>query len=134
MHTQQTAYLLMRTHRWCERPIQQVAYTESANISYLAFFLLFLSAEVVLIISSLSLFLTKYLSGNSTNTLPPENLYKELSDSIIRAIFLNVVEIVSCCFFLRIVAKFSSFVGYSRVFKYLCRLPNFWTLILSFLL
>ena len=29
VNTQQTAYLLMRTHRWCERPIQQVRPTQN---------------------------------------------------------------------------------------------------------
>ena len=104
------------------------------HFSLMGFFLLFLSAEVVLIVTLLSLSLTKYLSGNSTNTSTQENLDKEFSDAIIWAIFLNVVEIVNCCLFLRIVAKSPSFVGSSRVFKDLCRLPNFWTLILFFLL
>ena len=104
------------------------------QFSLIGFFLLFLSTEVVLIISYLSLSLTKYLSGNSTNTSTQENLDKEFSDAIIWAIFLNVVEIVNCCLFLRIVAKSPSFVGSSRVLKDLCRLPNFWTLILFFLL
>ena len=104
------------------------------QFSLIGFFLLFLSTEVVLIISYLSLFLTKYLSGNSTNTSTQENLDKEFPDAIIWAISLNVVEIVNCCLFLRIVAKSPSFVGSSRVLKDLCRLPNFWTLILFFLL
>ena len=104
------------------------------QFSLIGFFLLFLSAEVVLIISYLSLFLTKYLSGNSTNTSTQENLDKEFPDAIIWAISLNVVEIVNCCLFLRIVAKSPSFVGSSRVFIDLCRLPNFWALILFFLL
>ena len=104
------------------------------QFSLIGFFLLFLSTEVVLIISYLSLFLTKYLSGNSTNTSTQENLDKEFPDAIIWAISLNVVEIVNCCLFLRIVAKSPSFVGFSRVLKDLCRLPNFWTLILFFLL
>ena len=111
-----------RLHRICEQ------------FSLIGFFLLFLSTEVVLIISYLSLFLTKYLSGNSTNTSTQENLDKEFSDAIIWAISLNVVQIVNCCLFLRIVAKSPSFVGSSRVLKDLCRLPNFWTLILFFLL
>ena len=111
-----------RLHRICEQ------------FSLIGFFLLFLSTEVVLIISYLSLFLTKYLSGNLTNTSNQENLDKEFSDAIIWAISLNVVEIVNCCLFLRIVAKSPSFVGSSRVLKDLCRLPNFWTLILFFLL
>ena len=100
------------------------------QFSLIDFFPLFLLAEVVLIIS----FLTKNLSGNSTNTLPPKNPDKELFDVTIWAIYVNVVEIVNCCFFLRIVAKSPSFVGSSRVFKDLCRLRNFWTLILFFLL
>ena len=104
------------------------------HFSLIGFFLLFLSTEVVLIILYPSFFLTKYLSGNSTNTSTQENLGKELSEAIILPIFLNVVEIVNCCLFLRIVAKSPSFVGSSRVLKDLCRLPNFWTLILFFLL
>ena len=101
------------------------------QFSLIDFFSLFLSAEVVLIIS----FLTINLSGNSTNTLSPKNPNnKELFDVTIWAIFINVVEIVNCCFLLRIVAKSPSFVGSSRVFKDLCRLRNFWTLILFFLL
>ena len=104
------------------------------HFSLIGFFLLFLSTEVVLIILYPSFFLTKYLSGNSTNTSTQENLDKEFSDAIIWTIFLNVVEIVNCCFFLRIVAKSPSFVGSSRVFIDLCRLPNFWALILFFLL
>ena len=100
----------------------------------IGFFSLFLSAEVVLIISYLSLPLKKYLSGNWTNSLPQENLDEELSYNITWGIFLNVVEIVNCCFFLRIVAKSPSFFGPSRVLKDLCRLPKFWTLILFFLL
>ena len=100
----------------------------------IGFFSLFLSAEVVLIISCLSLTLQKYLSGNWTNSLPQENLDEELSYNITWGIFLNVVEIVNCCFFLRIVAKSPSFFGPSRVLKDLCRLPKFWTLILFFLL
>ena len=112
-----------RLHRICE------------NFSLTGFFLLFLSAEVVLIITHPSLFLAEYLSENSTNTsVLQENLDKELYKVISRTIFLNVVEIVNCCLFLRIVAKSPSFVGSSRVLKDLCRLPNFWTLILFFLL
>ena len=112
-----------RLHRICE------------HFSLIGFFLLFLSAEVVLIITHLSLSLAKYLSENSTNTsVSQENLDKELSNVISRLIFLNLVEIVNCCLFLGIVAKSPSFVGSSRVLKDLCRLPNFWTLILFFLL
>ena len=112
-----------RLHRICEQ------------FSLIGFFLLFLSAEVVLIITHLSLILAKYSSENSTNTSVSQiNFDKELSKGISRAIYLNVVEIVNCCLFLRIVAKSPSFVGSSRVLKDLCRLPNFWTLILFFLL
>ena len=112
-----------RLHRICEQ------------FSLIGFFLLFLSAEVVLIITHLSLILAKHSSENSTNTSVSQiNFDKELSKGISRAIYLNVVEIVNCCLFLRIVAKSPSFVGSSRVLKDLCRLPNFWTLILFFLL
>ena len=111
-----------RLHRICEQ------------FSLIGFFLLFLSAEVVLIITHLSLILAKHSSENSTNTSVSQiNFDKELSKGISRAIYLNVVEIVNCCLFLRIVAKSPSFVGSSRVLKDLCRLPNFWTLILFFL-
>ena len=129
VNAQQTAYLLMRTHRWCERPIQQVAYMWTVLTNWL-FFTVFVNWGGF---DYISLFLTKYLSGNSTNTSNQENLDKEFSDAIIWAISLNVVEIVNCCLFLRIVAKSPSFVGSSRVLKDLCRLPNFWTLILFFL-
>ena len=112
-----------RLHRICEQ------------FSLIGFFLLFLSAEVVLIITHLSLILAKHSSENSTNTSVSQiNFDKELSKGISRAIYLNVVEIVNCCLFLRIVAKSPSFVGSSRVLKDLCRLSNFWTLILFFLL
>ena len=112
-----------RLHRICEQ------------FSLIGFFLLFLSAEVVLIITHLSLILAKHSSENSTNTSVSQiNFDKELSKGISRAIYLNVVEIVNCCLFLRIVAKSPSFVGSSRVFIDLCRLPNFWALILFFLL
>ena len=47
---------------------------------------------------------------------------------------LNVVEIGNCFFFLGIIVKSPSFVGFSTVLKDLCRLPNFWTLLLSFLI
>ena len=88
-----------------------------------------------MIITHLSLILAKHSSENSTNTSVSQiNFDKELSKGISRAIYLNVVEIVNCCLFLRIVAKSPSFVGSSRVLKDLCRLPNFWTLILFFLL
>lgn len=47
---------------------------------------------------------------------------------------LNLVEIINCCFFLGIIIKSPSFAGFSTVVKDLCCLPNFWTLLLFFLL
>ena len=57
-----------------------------------------------------------------------------LYTSIKMTITLNLVEIITCCFFLRIIVKSPSFVGFSTVFKDLCCLPNFWTLLLFFTL
>ena len=47
---------------------------------------------------------------------------------------LNVVDIGNCFFFLGIIVKSPSFAGFSTVFRDLCFLPNFWTLLLFFLL
>ena len=59
----------------------------------------------------------------------------KLSDELMKAIVsLNVVEIGNCFFFLGIIVISPSFVGFSTVLKDLCRLPNFWTLLLSFLI
>ena len=79
-------------------------------------------AEVVLLITSLIPFLMK-LSGDC------DTLKYEMSVTI----SLNVVEIVNCFFFLMIIVKSPSFVGFSTVVKDLCCLPNFWTLFLFFL-
>lgn len=103
------------------------------------FFVMFLSAEVVLVMSAVipSLFSLPFMINacrNSTSTFPQKSYDEELNSYMATAIFLNVIEIVNCCFFLRIVAKSPSFVGSSRVFKDLCRLRNFWTLNLFFLL
>ena len=57
-----------------------------------------------------------------------------LYTSIKMTITLNLVEIITCCFFLRIIVKSPSFVGFSTIFKDLCCLPNFWTLLLFFTL
>ena len=97
------------------------------NFNYRHFLLIGLSllslAEVVLLITSLIPFLMK-LSGNSAT------LKYEMGVTI----SLNVVEIVNCFFFLIIIVKSPSFVGFSTVVKDLCCLPNFWTLLLFFLL
>ena len=49
-------------------------------------------------------------------------------------ISLNVVEIGNCFFFLGIIVKSPSFAGFLTVLRDLCFLPNFWTLLLFFLL
>ena len=79
-------------------------------------------AEVVLLITSVIPFLVK-LRGDC------DTLKYEMSVTI----SLNVVEIVNCFFFLMIIVKSPSFVGFSTVVKDLCCLPNFWTLFLFFL-
>ena len=56
------------------------------------------------------------------------------NEQMIAIVSLNVVEIGNCFFFLGIIVKSPSFVGFSTVLKDLCRLPNFWTLLLSFLI
>ena len=59
----------------------------------------------------------------------------KLSNKQMKAIVsLNVVEIGNCFFFLGIIVKSPSFVGFSTALKDLCRLPNFWTLLLFFLI
>ena len=90
----------------------------------LGFFLLFLFAEVAVLTSAV----IYPLSVNSNNAL------QLLYISIIMTMALNLVEIINCCFFLGIIVKSPSFVGFSTVLKDLCCLPNFWTLLLFFLL
>ena len=51
-----------------------------------------------------------------------------------RTVSLKVVEIGNCFFFLGIIVKSPSFAGFSTVLRDLCFLPNFWTLLLFFLL
>ena len=90
----------------------------------LGFFLLFLFAEVAVLTSAV----IYPLSVNSNNTLQVNYI------GTIMTITLNLVEIITCCFFLGIIVKSPSFVGFSTVFKDLCCLPNFWTLLLFFIL
>lgn len=90
----------------------------------LGFFLVFLFAEVAVFTSAV----IYPLSVNSNNALQVNYI------SIIMNMALNLVEIINCCFFLGIIVKSPSFVGFSTVLKDLCRLPNFWTLLLSFLI
>ena len=90
----------------------------------LGFFLLFLFAEVA-VLTSAAIYT---LSVNSNNTLQVNYI------GTIMTITLNLVEIITCCFFLGIIVKSPSFVGFSTVFKDLCCLPNFWTLLLFFIL
>ncbi|RMX40660.1 hypothetical protein pdam_00023533, partial [Pocillopora damicornis] len=86
----------------------------------------------VLLIIIVKLALVKYFGRNSTNT-PQEDLEEFLVETKV-IISLNVTEIVNCCFFLIIIVRSPSFVGFSTVLKDLCRLPNFWTLLLFFLI
>ena len=90
----------------------------------LGVFLLFLFAEVALFTSAV----IYPLSVNSNNALQVNYI------SIIITMALNLVEIINCCFFLGIIVKSPSFAGFSTVVKDLCCLPNFWTLLLFFLL
>ena len=90
----------------------------------LGFFLVFLFAEVVVFTSAV----IYPLSVNSNNALQVNYI------SIIITMALNLVEIINCCFFLGIIVKSPSFVGFSTVLKDLSCLPNFWTLLLFFLL
>ena len=83
VNTEQTAYLQMRTHRWCERPILHLANTDSVNIStiaisYLVFFLMFLSAEGVLLVTNIIFFLMENLEESPISTkgfIPYISLY-----------------------------------------------------------
>ena len=90
----------------------------------LGFFLLFLFAEVAVLTSAV----IYPLSVNSNNALQVNYI------GIIMTMALNLVEIINCCFFLGIIVKSPSFVGFSTVLKDLCCLPNFWTLLLFFLI
>ena len=91
----------------------------------LGVFLLFLFAEVALFTSVV---IYGMVNVNSINTL------QENYNTIIMTMAFNLVEIINCCFFLGIIVKSSSFAGFSTVVKDLCCLPNFWTLLLFFLL
>ena len=93
----------------------------------LGVFLLFLFAEVALF-TSVVIYGT--VNVDYINTL--EGNYHENYISTVMA--LNLVEIINCCFFLGIIIKSPSFAGFSTVVKDLCCLPNFWTLLLFFLL
>lgn len=90
----------------------------------LVFFLLFLFAEVAVFTSTV----IYPLGVESPNTFQANCI------RIIMTMALNLVEIINCCFFLGIIVKSPSFVGFSTVLKDLCCLPNFWTLLLFFLL
>ena len=72
------------------------------------------------------------LDINSNNTL--QERYQVRYVSINMAIAFNLVNIMNCCFFLGIIVKSPSFVGFSTVFNDLGYLPKFWTLLLSFIL
>ena len=113
-----------RQHRLCEQ--------FNCRHFFLCLFLLFLLAEAVLLIIIVTLVLLEYFGRNSTNT-PREN-QKEFLMEMKVALSLNVAEIVNCCFFLIIIVRSPSFVGFSTALKDLCRLPNFWTLLLFFLI
>ena len=90
----------------------------------LVFFLLFLFAEVAVFTSTV----IYPLGVKSPYTFQADYI------RIIMTMALNLVEIINCCFFLGIIVKSPSFVGFSTVLKDLCCLPNFWTLLLFFLL
>ena len=90
----------------------------------LVFFLLFLFAEVAVFTSTVI-----YPLGVESPDTFQANCIR-----IIMTMALNLVEIINCCFFLGIIVKSPSFVGFSTVLKDLCCLPNFWTLLLFFLL
>ena len=113
-----------RQHRLCEQ--------FNCRHFFLRLFLLFFLAEAVLLIIIVKLALVKYFGRNSTNT-PQEDLEEFLMETKV-IISLNVTEIVNCCFFLIIIVRSPSFVGFSTALKDLCRLPNFWTLLLFFLI
>ena len=111
-----------RQHRLCEQ--------FNCRHFFLCLFLLFLLAEAVLLIIIVKFALVEYFGRNSTNAHP--DVLEEQNMKVI--ISLNVAEIGNCFFFLGIIVKSPSFVGFSTVLKDLCRLPNFWTLLLSFLI
>ena len=111
-----------RQHRLCEQ--------FNCRHFFLCLFLLFLLAEAVLLIIIVKFALVEYFGRNSTNAHP--DVLEEQNMKVI--ISLNVAEIGNCFFFLGIIVKSPSFVGFSSLLKDLCRLPNFWTLLLSFLL
>ena len=113
-----------RQHRLCEQ--------FNCRHFFLRLFLLFFLAEAVLLIIIVKLALVKYFGRNSTNT-PQEDLEEFLMETKV-IISLNEAEIVNCCFFLIIIVRSPSFVGFSTALKDLCRLPNFWTLLLFFLI
>ena len=113
-----------------KRPILHLANTDSVNISivaisYLVFFLLFLFAEVA-VFTSVEIY--GMLNVNSTNTLQEHYQVRYIIANM--KIALNLVEIINCCFFLGIILKSPSFVGFSTVVKDLCCLANFWALLL----
>ena len=108
-----------RQHRLCEH--------FNCRHFLLGVFLLFLLAEV-----AVPPVLLGILDINSNNTLQECNQVSNVSINM--AIALNLVEIINCCFFLGIIVKSPSFVGFSTVFKDLGCLPKFWTLLLSFIL
>ena len=117
-----------------KRPILHLANTDSVNISivaisYLVFFLLFLFAEVA-VFTSVEIY--GMLNVNSTNTSQEHYQVRYIIANM--KIALNLVEIINCCFFLGIILKSPSFVGFSTVVKDLCCLANFWALLLFFLL
>ena len=113
-----------RQHRLCEQ--------FNCRHFFLRLFLLFFLAEAVLLIIIVKLALVKYFGRNSTNT-PQEDLEEFLMETKV-IISLNEAEIVNCCFFLIIIVRSPSFDGFSTAPKDLCRLPNFWTLLLFFLI
>ena len=103
-----------RQHRICEH--------FNCRHFLLGVFLLFLFAEVALFTSVV---IYGMVNVNSINTL----YYRT-----IMTMALNLVEIINCCFFLGIIVKSPSFAGFLTVVKDLCCLPNFWALLLFFLL
>ena len=113
-----------RQHRLCEQ--------FNCRHFFLRLFYCFFLAEAVLLIIIVKLALVKYFGRNSTNT-PQEDLEEFLMETKV-IISSNVTEIVNCCFFLIIIVRSPSFVGFSTALKDLCRLANFWTLLLFFLI
>ena len=104
-----------RQHRLCEH--------FNCRHFLLGLFLLVLFAELIVFTTTV---IYNMLNVNSDCQV--------LYTSIKMTITLNLVEIITCCFFLGIIVKSPSFVGFSTVFKDLCCLPNFWTLLLFFIL